>query len=505
MRVPADTDPAPSAPPAALSTLGLVTVLFGVLLPVTDFFIVNVALPTIDRDLRASAGMLQLVVAGYAIAYAVLLVVGGRLGDALGRRRMFLVGMASFTVTSLACGLAPSVGWLVAFRVLQGVSSAMMLPQVLSTIQATTSGDTRNRALGMYGATGGVATVVGQLLGGLIVSANIAGTGWRPIFLVNVPIGIVGLLVARRVIPDSRSADPAPIDTRGTVLLAISLLSLLIPLTEGRSLGWPWWTLVALAIVPIAAIAFVRAERRVEAAGRMPLVPLSLLRTPSMRKGLTVGLPFFTGFGGFMFVYALALQDGAHLSALDTGIILVPMALGFLSASLSTARLLARFGRRVLAAGALIQAVGLVGLALGVAATWPHLDGWVLLPGMVVTGIGQGLLMGPIFGVVLADVPAHLAGAGSGVTATMQQSSLALGVATVGSVYLTLTADVGALRASEWILVGLVGLALVVAALSRRLVTSAARPAEADAATGVVRPVPDEVERALDVLAPRSS
>jgi len=207
----AEANPSPRAASAALSPLGLITVLVGVFLPVTDFFIVNVALPTIDRDLKASAGMLQLVVAGYAIAYAVLLVVGGRLGDALGRRRLFLIGMAAFTLTSLACGLAPNIQLLVAFRALQGAAAAMMLPQVLSTIQATTVGDARNRALGLYGATAGIASAAGQLLGGLLITADIAGSEWRSIFLVNVPVGIVGLIVARRVVPDSRSDDPAAI------------------------------------------------------------------------------------------------------------------------------------------------------------------------------------------------------------------------------------------------------------------------------------------------------
>ena len=317
---------------AALTTPGLVTVLIGAFLPMTDFFIVNVALPTIDRDLHASAGMLQLVVAGYALGYALLLVVGGRLGDAVGRKRLFLIGMAAFTVTSLACGIAPGIGVLVAARVLQGAASAMMLPQVLSTIQATTSGQARSRALGCYGATGGIASVAGQLLGGLLVSADIGGLGWRPIFLVNVPIGLAGLAMTVRLVPDTRSEDPAPVDVRGTLLLAVATLSLLIPLTEGRSLGWPAWTFVLLIAAPVAAGAFVRAEQSLEDRGGVPLVPISLLRVPSMRRGLLLAVPFFTGFGGFMFVYALTLQDGTGASALTAGLILVPMAAGFLAA-----------------------------------------------------------------------------------------------------------------------------------------------------------------------------
>ena len=456
---------------AVLTTPGLVTVLIGAFLPMTDFFIVNVALPTIDRDLHASAGMLQLVVAGYALGYALLLVVGGRLGDAVGRKRLFLIGMAAFTVTSLACGIAPGIGVLVAARVLQGAASAMMLPQVLSTIQATTSGQARARALGCYGATGGIASVTGQLLGGLLVSADIGGLGWRPIFLVNVPIGLAGLAMTVRLVPDTRSEDPAPVDVRGTLLLGVATLSLLIPLTEGRSLGWPAWTFVLLIVAPVAAVAFVRAEQSLEDRGGVPLVPISLLRVPSMRRGLLLAVPFFTGFGGFMFVYALALQDGTGVSALTAGLILVPMAAGFLVASLSTARLLARFGRRVLVAGALIQASGLVAIIAELAGSWPHPGPLTLAPGMLVLGIGQGLIMSPIFGFVLSEVPPRKAGAGSGVLATTQQSSLALGVATLGSLYLTLAApgNLGAGRAAAVILAVLVANALAVAAMSRRL------------------------------------
>lgn len=457
--------------PVALTTLGLMTVLIGVFLPMTDFFIVNVALPTIDRDLHAPAGMLQLVVAGYAIAYALLLVVGGRLGDAVGRKRLFLAGMGAFTVTSLACGVAPGIGALVAARALQGAASAMMLPQVLSTIQATRSGPARARALGSYGATGGIAVVAGQLLGGLLVSANIGGMSWRPIFLVNVPVGIAGLVLASRLVPDTRSDDPAPVDRRGTLLLGWATLALLIPLTEGRSLGWPLWTIVLLITAPAAAVAFVRAERAMEQRGGVPLVPVSLLRVPSMRRGLLLAVPFFTGFGGFMFVIALTLQDGRGITALDAGVILVPMALGFLVASLSTARLLPRFGRNLLTVGALIQSAGLLAVIAELAMTWPHPTVAWLAPGTLVLGIGQGLIMSPLFGAVLSEVPPRMAGVGSGVLATTQQSALALGVATLGSLYLTIAVP-GALGpdgAARIILGILVLNALAVGVMSRRL------------------------------------
>ena len=427
--------------PRTLTSAGLAVILIGVLLPMIDFFIVNVALPTIDSDLQASQPMLELVVSGYATAYALLLVLGGRLGDSIGRKRLFLIGMAAFTLTSLACGLAPTAEFLVGGRIAQGASAALMVPQVLATIQAATTGERRTRALGRYGATGGLAAVLGQVLGGLLISANIDGLGWRPIFLVNVPIGLAGLVLARRYVPDTRHGDPAPIDGRGTVLLGLSVLALLIPLTEGQSLRWPAWTIALLVAAPLVAAAFIGFERRTERAGRTPLVPPSLLQHRSMRRGLILALPFFAGFGAFMFCYALLVQDGLHASALRAGLGLVPMAATFLFASLSTSRLLARYGAKVLTAGGILQAAGLIILGITVYLGWPHVSVADLAPGLAVAGLGQGLVMSPLFGIVLSEVPPAVAGAGSGVLTTTQQTALALGIATLGSLFLALAGD----------------------------------------------------------------
>lgn len=427
--------------PAELTGAGLAVVLVGVLLAMIDFFIVNVALPTIDADLHASQALLELVVSGYATAYALLLVLGGRLGDSVGRKRLFMLGMAAFTATSLACGLAPTALVLVGCRIAQGASAAMMVPQVLATIQAATSGERRARALGRYGAAGGLAAVLGQVLGGLLVSSNIDGLGWRPIFLVNVPIGLAGLVLASRYVPDTRHGNPAPVDAPGTVLLGLTVLAVLVPLTEGRSLGWPAWTVALLAVVPAVAAAFMAVEVRSERAGLVPLVPPSLLRHASMRRGLLLALPFFGGFGAFMFCYALLVQQGLHDSALMAGAGLVPMGIAFLLASLSTSRLLARFGTRVLVVGGLLQAIGLIILGVTVYVCWPAVSLLALAPAMAVAGLGQGLIMSPLFGVVLSEVPAASAGAGSGVLTTTQQTALALGVATLGGMFLSLAGD----------------------------------------------------------------
>jgi MFS family permease len=463
--------PAPrETAPAPLSPAGLVTVLVGAFLSMADFFIVNVALPTIGETLHASGGMLELVVAGYGLAYALLLVLGGRLGDAFGRRRLFVTGMALFTLTSLACGLAPSVGGLVVGRVAQGASAALMVPQVLATIQAATAGARRARAIGLYGATGGIAAAVGQLAGGVLVSADLAGTGWRPIFLVNVPVGLVGLVLAARLVPATRSTAPARADLPGTALLGATVLTLLVPLMEGRSLGWPVWTWLLLALFPVSAVAFVRTERRVERAGGGPLVPPSLLRLPSMRRGLALAVPFFTGFGGFMFVFAVAMQQGVHLGPLAAGLAMLPMALGFLAASACSARLVARYGRRVPGAGALLQAAGLLTVLTTALLDWPRLGALDLLPGMAVAGVGQGMVMSPLIGIVLADVPARWAGVGSGVFVTTQQTALALGVATLGSLFLSLAAGpVGVRGAFVAVLLVQAAIAIAFAVLSRGL------------------------------------
>ncbi|WP_329117008.1 MFS transporter [Streptomyces sp. NBC_01465] len=437
------TVPRHDHPTPVLGALGLFTVLLGAALPLIDFFIVNVALPTIAHDLAASSAMLELVVAGYGVAYAVLLVLGGRLGDMVGRRRLFMIGMAAFGLTSLACGLAPSAWALVGARVAQGAAAALMMPQVLATVQATTTGPRRARAMSLFGATAGLSMVAGQILGGVLVAADIAGSGWRAIFLVNVPVAIVGLVLAGRFVPETRSEKPAPVDVPGTLLLGLSLVTLLAPLTEGRAAGWPVWTWVSLALFPFAATAFFLTERAADRRGEVPLVPPSLLRLHSLRSGLTLVLPFSIGFGGFMFVIAVALQQGLRMGPVSAGLALVPMAAAFFAASLAGPRLVGKYGSRVVTAGGLIQAVGVVTIAATVWWGWDGLGIAGLAPGTALAGFGQGLQLPVLMRIVLSDVPAERAGVGSGVMTTTQQSALALGVATLGSLFLTLIPSVG--------------------------------------------------------------
>ncbi|SEN27777.1 Major Facilitator Superfamily protein [Actinacidiphila rubida] len=465
---PARTTP-PPAGASALGALGLLTVLLGAALPMVDFFIVNVALPTIDRDLHAGPAVLEMVVAGYGVAYAVLLVLGGRLGDMFGRRTLFLWGLATFALTSLACGIAPSAWTLVGARVAQGAASALLLPQALATIQAATSGSRRATALSYYGATAGVASVVGQVLGGVLVSADIAGSGWRAIFLVNVPVAAVALVLALKAVPETRSPHPARVDRPGTVLLGATLITLLLPLTEGRAAGWPVWAWVLLALSPLFAAAFVAVERRGERTGGNPLLPPSLLRLHSVRSGLMLVVPFCLGFGGFMFVLAVAMQDGLHFGALKAGAALVPLCAAFFAASLLGPRAVARFGRRTVTAGSLIQGAGLLVLAGTFLWGWPHLGVWALAPGMAIAGFGQGFVLPLIFRIVLSEVPPAQAGVGGGAMATTQQSSLALGVATLGTLFLTLSSSVGVRDALVWTLLAQLAAVVLTTALTLRL------------------------------------
>jgi len=419
-----------------LHPAGVLFLLAGAFLPIMDFFITNVALPSIDASLHASASELELVIAGYGVAYAALLVLGGRLGDRFGRRRVFLGALVGFIVASAICGFAPTVGVLIGARIVQGATAALLVPQVLATFHHTLEHERKARALAMYGATSGIAAVVGQLVGGLLVSADIAGASWRPIFLVNVPIGLVVLVVASRIVPDTRSDHPVGIDLPGTVLFAATLTAVLIPLTEGHSLGWPWWTwaLIALAVVLGAITAVV--ERRAERRGQIPLLPPSLLRLPSMSRGLVMLFAFSIGFGAFMFVFALTVQDGLHADALHGGLAILPMASMFFLGSVFAPRLIGRFGRGALSAGAVIQFAGLASLVAVIVSSWPHVSLWDMAIPLALSGAGGSMLFAGLFRSVLADVPTHLGGVGSGVLITLQQSGLALGVATLGTLYL---------------------------------------------------------------------
>lgn len=457
----------PAAPPSDLPAGGLTIMLAVLLMAVMDFFAVNVAMPSIGRELDLSSAGLELVVSGYGAAYALLLVAGGRLGDAFGRRGLLMAGVAAFTIASAACAAAPS-GWaLVAARVAQGASAGFMVPQLLATAQATTSGAARARVLGLYGAAAGLSVVAGQLLGGLFVTVDVAGLGWRAVFLVNVPVGVVVLATARRFVPETFGQRSA-IDAWGTVSFAVGVVAVLLPVTLGRAQGWPLWSVVLLGAV-IPSLAVLRwAELRAERIGVTPLIPVSLLRVRSARVGLGIDAMFFLCFSGFLFVYSVVMQRIVGASASVTGLVLVPFGLTFLVSSVLTGR--SRLtGRALIARGALLQSVGIGGTAAVILAGWPHVSTvWLAVP-LAVSGFAQGLVVAPLFRTVLSGVPTHLAGAGAGLLNTVQQLSIGLGAALFGAAEETFAGHSHAEVGFATVLAVQAGAALAIAGSTRRL------------------------------------
>ncbi|MGI8416744.1 MAG: MFS transporter, partial [Nakamurella sp.] len=357
----APTPPAP-APAAAVGWWPLVLVLAGTFVTFLDFFIVNVALPSIDADLNAGSAALSLVVAGYGLTFSAGMITGGRLGDLFGRRRMFAIGLALFALTSAACGFAPTIGVLVAARFLQGAAGALLTPQVLAIIGTVYSGDRRNRAFAAYGFAMGIAGVLGQLIGGALISADLAGLGWRAIFLINLPMGLLALPRLVRVIPDVRG-ERASMDGVGTVLVTLAALALVLPLVEGREHGWPAWCWILLAAAPVLGMLFVGQQRRRDATGRAPLVDLGLFRQRGFTVGLLLAFTFCTVPSSLFFVLALFLQQGRGFQPLFAGTLFVAVGVGYFAATLVALPIGRRIGGQVLALGSLLVAAGCALLA----------------------------------------------------------------------------------------------------------------------------------------------
>ena len=400
-----------------------------------DTTIVNVAAPAVRADLDAGDAQIEWAVAGYALAFGVGLITGGRLGDRFGRRPVFLAGVGGFVLTSLVSGLAPTADVLVGARVAQGAAAAVMIPQILTVIQVAVPAEQRSKTYPAYGATAAIGTVSGPLLGGVLVAADLFGLGWRAIFLINVPIGLAALAVTAATLPDSRAARADRLDLPGVTLLAAALVMVLLPLVEGPQLGWPAWTIwLLVAALPVFA-AFVAHQRRQQARGHDPLVALELLRTRSIAGGLVTQLGLYAGVTGFFLVFALTLQNGHGFSALGTGVTLVAWSVGIAVASGVAGQLAPRLGRRLTTAGALLMAAGMGGLLVAAASSGPQISGPALVPGLLVAGLGMGAVAPTLIDVALRDVdPAH-AGAASGIVTTSGQLGGAIGVAAAGAVY----------------------------------------------------------------------
>ncbi len=415
--------------------LMLPVVLLAMFMAGFDLWVVNVAAPSLQRDLHVSDAALELIVGGYAFMYATGMVTGGRLGDLLGYRRMFMIGVASFAIASLLCGLAQSAGELVVFRLLQGLTGAAMVPQILALITATFPVRERSRALSWFGVTIGLAFVSGQILGGLLLQANVLGLGWRAIFLVNVPVGVVALVASALLIPAARGLRRPRLDPVGAIGVSASLALALVPLTLGHDEGWPAWTWICLgASVPVGA-AVVWYERRLSQRGGEPLLDLPLFRDRAFSAGIGVNFALIFFFGSFMFVLTLLLQAGLGQSPLHAGLETGPLAATFTLMSILGPRISARVGPRSVTIGAGLDIVGTIGLIITGLHYGGQLGPWELAPATAVIGLGQGLAMPSLIGAALSGVPPERAGAAAGILTTMQQFGTAAGIAIVGVVF----------------------------------------------------------------------
>ncbi|MFE7802449.1 MFS transporter [Nocardia sp. NPDC057440] len=431
--------PAPPAPPAhgARRTIAILAVILtGQFMAVLDASIVNVAIPSIRTSLHTSGSALQLIVAGYVIAYAVLLVTGARLGDRFTQRRAFIAGLALFTVASLACGLAWNEVTLIVFRFLQGVGAAAMVPQIMTLIQRNFTGNARAKALSTYSAIISGGMVVGQVVGGLIVNADLWGSSWRGVFLVNVPIGAVLLLVAPRVLPSDTARFDRKLDLAGLAMLTVSVLLLVLPMVLGHEQNWPLWTWITLGASVIGIAVFVAIERVVAARGGEPLFAQRVLRAPGLVLTAATLFVIMATFGGWMFVMAIHLQSTLGYTALHAGLLFIPMGVTFALASLNWERVPHRFHAAMIPLGLVLGAATMVTLGTllrGGADLGP-------LPLMIfgIQGIGFGLAFSPLMTRTLAKIPMSLAADASGILVTSVQLGIVVGIACFGTIFLEL-------------------------------------------------------------------
>ena len=415
--------------------VALPVILSGTFMVTLDFFIVNVAIPSLQVALHASSAAIQLVVAGYGLALAVGLITAGRLGDLYGRRRVFLIGLALFTLTSAACGMAPTSTILVIGRVIQGLAAAILSPQILAMVGIVYTGEDRARAFTVYGLALGLAAVSGQLIGGLLIAANIAGLGWRTCFLINVPLGATTFFLTPRLIPESRAEGRRQLDLVGAALVTLGLAAIVLPLIYGRAQGWPLWTWLSLIVSLPLLLAFVGYQRWLGARGRAPLIALALFGERAFALGLLTVLAFYAGMASFFLALALYLQHGRGLSALAAGATFSSLGIGYLATSLYAQRLTQRLGRQTLTVGALGMALGLILLSVTVAEIGMSGPILLLTPALLLDGAGMGMVLAPLTNTVLASVAPKYAGAAAGVLSTMIQLGNALGVAILGIIF----------------------------------------------------------------------
>ena len=423
--------------------IALAVILVGPFLGVIDFFIANIGIPSIRTSLGASFSEIELVIAGYGLTYAVCLITGGRLGDIYGRKITFIVGMAGFTLTSAFCGLAPTAGWLIFWRLVQGCMAAAMFPQALSFIHVTFNGPAKRVAFSLYGAMIGFGSIVGQLLGGFLIQANLLQLGWRPIFLINLPIGIVTIISASFLLRESRAEEAPKLDLIGVAILTAGLALFSYPFMEGQQQGWPAWAWISLvASFPVLWL-FWRFEVRQSERNLSPLVEPRLFRDKGFVIGLIVTCIYFAGHTSMILVLSLYLQFSLGLNPMYAGFALVPFSFAFLIGSSLSGKINGYLGRGSLHLGVVVLAIGIVVLAALVAPVPGHLK-----PSFVMAcflyGIGRGIVTAPLYNTVLSGVLHKDSGAASGVTSTMPQLANSVGIALIGAVVFSVIPKNGA-------------------------------------------------------------
>ncbi|MCH0540214.1 MFS transporter [Streptomyces sp. MUM 203J] len=437
-----DTSPQPvPAPPRTPAPdrrrwFALAIVMTAAFMDLVDVTIVNIAIPAIRQDLGAGFGAIQWITAGYALAFAAGLITGGRLGDIHGRKRLFLIGVAGFTVASALCGFAGSPEMLVASRILQGATASLMVPQVLSIVHATFPAHERGKVFGMFGAVVGLGAVSGPLLGALLIEWDLFGLAWRPIFLINLPVGLAALLLGRAFISESKAPKALRLDLPGVVLAVAAMLLLMYPLTRGAELDWPAWCFVMMATALPVFAGFVAYEKRKARRDGSPLVELSLFRVRSFAAGTAVQLTFGIGLGIYFLVWTLYMQVGLGWSALRAGLTGVPFSIAVsVAAGVSVQKLVPRFGRKVLQAGALAMIAG-IGLYMWEADRYGMgITSWQMALPLVVMGTGMGLVVAPLTDAVLSDVPREHSGSASGIVNSVMQMGNAFGLGLVSVVF----------------------------------------------------------------------
>jgi MFS family permease len=416
---------------------GLILLLTGQMLPMIDTSITNVALDAITHSLNATATELELIVALYGVAFAVCLALGSKLGDNFGRRRLFMWGVASFGLASLLCGMAGNIEQLLAARIVQGAGAALIVPQILATLHVTLKGTAHAKAISLFGGIGGIAFIVGQMGGGWLVSADIAGLGWRNAFFINVPICLVVLALSRHFVPETRRETPSRIDWTGTVLLAIILCCLLFPMALGPQWHWSWPLKVMLvAIIPLGWLTALNARKK-ERDNAHPLIPPRLLQLRSVRFGILIAMLFFSVWSGFMFCMALTMQTGLGMAPWQSGNSFIALGVTYFISAWFAPRLIARYSTStILLTGLAIQIAGLLALIATFRVWGMENTALTLAPATGLVGYGQALIVNSFYRIGMRDIQPDDAGAASAILSTLQQAALGLGPAIFGAILL---------------------------------------------------------------------